>query len=110
MKHFYDINKLLILITSFLYLTFWGGIAAQIVLGIIQILMSVTLIVHFKTLSKLVKNLFKAYVITTLSFIVLFRIIGHFGIGGFQFIFLWLFLSMGLALFHLYITYKIKLS
>ncbi|REE08672.1 hypothetical protein DFQ09_106139 [Winogradskyella pacifica] len=110
MKHFYDINKLLILITSFLYLTFWGGIMAQIVLGLVQILMSITLIVHFKALSKLVKKLFKSYVITTASFIVLFRIIGHFGIGGFQFIFLWLFVSMGLALFHFYITYKIKLS
>lgn len=110
MKYFYDINKLLILITLFLYLTFWGGILAQIVLGIIQILMSITLIVHFKTLSKRVKKLFKAYVVTTVSVLLLFLIIGHFVTGGFQVIFLWLLVSMSLALFHLYITYKIKLS
>ncbi|WP_458627578.1 hypothetical protein [Winogradskyella sp. PC D3.3] len=110
MKHFYDINKILILSTSLLYLTFWGGIAAQMVLGLTQILMSITLIVHFKTLTQPIKKLFKAYVITTVFIIVFFRIIAYFGIRGFPFILLWLFVSMGLALFHFYITYKLKLS
>ncbi|WP_179319226.1 hypothetical protein [Winogradskyella helgolandensis] len=110
MKYLYNINKLLIIITALLYLTFWGGIMAQIVLGAVQIIMSISILVHFSEQSTLVKHLFIAYIITTISIILLFRIITHNGNGGFELIFLWLFITMALALFHLYITYKIKLS
>ena len=110
MKSLYDINRWLIIITALLYFTFWGGIIAQMVLGAVQIIMSISIIIHFSEQSTLVKRLFIAYILATISIILLFRIIAHNGDGGIELIFLWLFITMALALFHLYITYKIKQS
>ena len=83
---------------------------AQIILGAIQVLMSITIMIHFAEQSKIVKKLFIIYIMTTVSIIILFRIIGQYVDGGFGFVFLWIIVTMLLAIFHLYITYKIQKS
>lgn len=110
MENLYNINKWLIIITLLLYFTFWGGIMAQIVLGAIQIIMSISIMIHFTKQLKIVKTLFIIYVITTVSIILLLRIIFNKGNGGLELAFLWILLTMLLAIFHLYITYKIHKS
>lgn len=110
MENLYNINKWLIIITLLLYFTFWGGIMAQIVLGAIQIIMSISIMIHFTKQLKIVKTLFIIYVITTVSIILLLRIISNKGNGGLELAFLWILLTMLLAIFHLYITYKIHKS
>lgn len=108
MKNLYDINKWLIIITLLLYFTFWGGIIAQVVLGISQIIMSIIIMVHYPKLSKFLKILFVFYVISTVSTILLYRKILHSINGGLEIMFLFIFVTMILAFFHLYITHKIK--
>ena len=110
MKNLYEINKWLIISTLLLYFTFWGGILAHIILGAIQLIMSISIIIHFKKQSKIVRTLFTTYVITTITITILFRTLKNNGDGGLDFIFLWMIITMLLALFHLYITYKIKTS
>ena len=65
---------------------------------------------HFNKQSRLIKTLFKTYVITTVSIIMLFRIIGQNGNESLGLMFLFIIVTMCLALFHMYITYKIKKS
>ncbi|WP_299125616.1 hypothetical protein [uncultured Winogradskyella sp.] len=108
MKHFYQINSSLIPITILLWFTFWGGMIAQTVLGIVQVAMSVSIMVHFKKLSKSIQILFTVYVILTISIIMLYRQIGNNGHGGIEHMFLFIIVTLLLAFFHLYITYKIK--
>ncbi|WP_225037020.1 hypothetical protein [Winogradskyella sp. SM1960] len=110
MKYLYDINKWLIIITALLYLTFWGGIMAQVILGAIQIIMSISILVHFSEQPKLVKRLFVIYILATISIVFLFIIMTQNLNGGFELVFLWLIITMMLAIFHMYITYKIKIS
>ena len=110
MTNLYEINKWLIIATTLLYFTFWGGIIAHMILGAIQVIMSISIIVHFNKQTKMVRTLFISYVITTVSILVLFRIIDYNSDGGLELIFIWMIITMLLALFHLYITYKIKIS
>ena len=108
MKNFYQINSWLIPITILLWFTFLGGIIAQTVLCPTQIIMSISIIINFKKLPKSIQQLFIIYVILTTSIILLFRQIGNTGHGGIELMFLFIIVTQILALFHLYITYKIK--
>ncbi|WP_179367691.1 hypothetical protein [Winogradskyella forsetii] len=110
MKKLYDINKWLIIITLLLYLTFYGGILAQVILGLVQIIMSIKIMTHFSKLSKIVKTSFIIYVTLTVSLIVVYGNIMHNGNGGLELMFLVIIVTLFLAIFHLYITYKIKIS
>ena len=110
MKKLYDLNKWSIIITLLLYFTFWGGIMAQVVLGAIQILMSLYILAHFRKLSKVTKALFITYAIITISITGLFRIMSNNGGEGLGLMFVFIIVSMLLAIFHLYVTYKIKMS
>ena len=108
MRNFYQINGWLIPITILLWFTFWGGMIAKIVLGIVQIAMSIVIMIQFKKLSKNIQRLFMIYVILTTSIILLFRQISNNTNGGIELMFMFIIVSLILALFHLYITYKIR--
>ncbi|EDP72151.1 hypothetical protein FBALC1_13657 [Flavobacteriales bacterium ALC-1] len=110
MKRLYDINKWLIISTLLLYLTFWGGILAHLLLGIIQIIMSISIMLHFSKQTYTVKQLFITYLVATVVIVSIFKIIKETNGEDLQLIFMWMITTMFLALFHLYITYKIKQS
>jgi len=49
MKTVYNINKWIFIITCVLYLTFYLGLLAQIVLGITQLLLALFLLIYWKS-------------------------------------------------------------
>lgn len=100
----YKINNWCVIITILLCFTFWGGILALPILGIIQICMSFRIINHFYEINKSNKILFIFYIILTVSLIIFFKSIKT---DQFLLMFSWAIVSIGLACFHLYITYKI---
>lgn len=104
MKDLYNINKWSVITTIILCFTFWGGIIALPVLGIIQIGMSLRIIDSFSELNTSNKTLFIIYSIFTVSLIILFKKIN---VDQLLLMFIWAFVSIGLACFHLYIIYKI---
>lgn len=108
MKKIYQINGWLIPITILLWFTFWGGILSQIVLGIVQVVMSLSIMVQFKKLSKNIQSLFMVYVILTISIILFYWQITNNGNGGIELMFTFVIVTLILALFHLYITFKIR--
>ncbi len=108
MKNLYKINSWCVLITILLYFTFYGGIIAQPVLGIIQIGMNLYIIGHFNQLNKFIKALFITYFVLTAAIVILLRLIAQRDDTGFEIMFLWIIVTLCLAFFHLYITYKIE--
>lgn len=108
MKNSYKINSWCILITILLYFTFWGGIIAQPVLGLIQIGISFYIIGHFNALPKFIKGLFITYGVLTTAIVMLLRLMAQSHDAGFAIMSLWILVTLCLAFFHLYITYKIK--
>lgn len=104
MKKLYQINKWSVITTTALYLTFWGGILAEIVLGLIQIIISLYIIYRFHKLNRKIMTLFVIYIIATIGSVTFFSAI------NFKHIFMWVIVSMSLAFFHLYITFKIHKS
>lgn len=104
MRNLYKINSWSVLITILLCFTFWGGIIALPILGIIQICMSLQIINHFNELNKSNKILFIIYSILTISLITIFKCITA---DQLLLMFNWVIISIGLASFHLYITHKI---
>ena len=110
MKDLYKINSWAVLITILLYFTFWGGIIAQPILGVIQIGISLYIIGNFNQLNKFIKVLFIIYGVLTVTTVILLSLIRQRDETGFEIMFLWIIVTLCLALFHLYITYKIKHS
>ena len=110
MKNFFQINSWLIPITIVLYFTLWGGVIAHITLCVIQIAMSMVMIYHFKELSKSIQQLFIIYNTITVSSVLLFIYISHISNRDFELMILFMITTMILAVFHLIITYKIKIS
>ena len=102
----YQINKWSVITTTLLFLTFWGGILAELILAIIQISISIYLIIHFDTLSTINKSLFISYLILTISLSIIFYTLDC----DLALMFMWIIVSMILAYFHLYLTYKIQKS
>ncbi|MFT5889926.1 MAG: hypothetical protein ACI9Y7_000014 [Dokdonia sp.] len=60
MKLLYEINKWWMITTLFLYITFWGGILFQILLGVIQI---ISCTIYFTNWSKIKVSLKKPFII-----------------------------------------------
>lgn len=110
MKSLYNINSWSILITVLLIFTFWGGIIALPILGIIQIALSLRIIEESKSLNGFIKKLFISYIITTAASILLIKYINQYYFNQLEIMFLWVIISIALAFFHLFITYKIKQS
>lgn len=110
MKKLYKINKWLVITTLLLYLTFYGGIMAQIVLGIVQVIMSVLILFNYSKLSISLKKLFITYLILAISAISIYIINLTIGESDLSFFILFTVATMLIAFFHLYITYKIKKS
>lgn len=107
MKNIYKINSWALIITVLLCFTFWGGIIALPFLGLIQIIMSIKIIYHFKELTEINQSLFIIYVVLTIALIVFFKLSQ---IDALLLMFNWAITSIFLASFHLYITYKISKS
>lgn len=107
MKNLYKINKWLIIITLLLYLTIYLGMIFQMVLGAIQVLMSIYILSNYNTLNKKTKPFFVVYMVLTV--IILYLIFS--GIIGHEiWVFVYLIIPMMIAFLHLYITYQIKIS
>jgi hypothetical protein len=107
MKNLYNINKWLIIVTLLLYLTLYLGMIFQIVLGTMQVLMSIYILTKYNTLEKKTKSLFIIYLIATVTTLVLIASGLTLNNGLFM---IHLIIPMLIAFFHLYITYKIKIS
>lgn len=111
MKNLFLANKILTILGLLVSLTFWGGIIALPILGLVQIIMC---FIIFKNRSKLnVQNrrIFYIYLLITPLLALLFRLAHKFlNINEIEVIFIWMFVSAFLALFHLYITYQIRQS
>lgn len=104
LKNLYEINIWAVPITILICFTFWGGLFALPILGIIQIVMSIIMIIHFKKLTKLSQTLFIIYA-SLLLLIFILKIV--FKITGIQALIILSITSIFLASFHLYITYNI---
>lgn len=103
MSKLFRINAIAIVITLVLYLTFWLGIMAQVLLGGLQIICAIVIALNYKRLSPQVKVLFLTYSVLTIS------VVTAFGINNEFFYVLWLGSGV-LAFFFLYITYLIKMK
>ncbi len=105
MKNLFNINKWFVIATLILYLTFYLGALFQIVLGAVQVLMSLYIITRFKSLTPLLKQLFSIYVVLTT---VVLALIFTESANNNLWIAVHLVVPMLIAIFHLYITYRIK--
>ncbi|SHH26139.1 hypothetical protein [Winogradskyella jejuensis] len=105
MNKLFKINLVLFSITAALYLIVYLGMLFSMVLGAAQILMSLVILYYFKTLSKTTKILFAFYLILAASVLSLVYLN-----SVFDNVLLYFGLPMLTALFHLYITYRIKIE
>lgn len=111
MKTLYKANLIMTSSLLLISLTFWGAIISLPVLGFIQILMSIAIFRNRKILQKMTLKFFQAYVVITLLLIILFRVFYVFNVIETIVLFIiWMFISAFLALFHLYITSRIKVE
>lgn len=109
MKNLHKTNIIFTIILLLISLTIWGSIIALPLLGLTQIIMSILIFKNRQTLTNKNKTMFYSYIFLTLSLIVTYRLLYIFSIiEPFQLLFIWMFVSAGLALFHLYITYNIQ--
>lgn len=109
MKKLFNSNRTITILLLAVSLTFWGAIFALPMLGAWQIALTFYILYHKLKLSKLNREWVFSYIITTLSLVFLFVILHYFKIVQVLYLlFVWMFVSAFLSLFHLYITYKIK--
>lgn len=110
MKKLYQLNKWLVIATLILYLTVILGMAFQIILGCIQVLMSLYILTHFKSLDRKLKPLFIFYISITTVILILIVTNNYNNWYSTNGTLLWIILPMTLAFLHLFITYKIYKS
>ncbi|GGI58321.1 hypothetical protein [Winogradskyella haliclonae] len=111
MKNLHTTNKVLTLLGLSISLTFWGGIFALPILGLAQIIMSIIIFRNKSSLSEEAKKLFYLYITVTITLAGTFRVLGELkSLESLMLLFVWMFVSAFLALFHLYITHKIKVE
>lgn len=103
-KNLYQVNRLSLGVTLILLFTFWGGIIALPLLGLIQIIISLIISYHFNQLAKINQLQFIIYLLLTLSLIVFFVVVK---IEFLLSMFIWLITSFLLGCYHLYVTFKI---
>ncbi len=101
MKNLYSLNLVSILVTAGLYLTFWFGLLAHIALGGLQVICAIVIAFNYRRLQPMTKILFLVY--ATLST----GLLSAFTIETSTIYILWIG-SAFLALYFLYITYRIK--
>lgn len=101
MKNLFKINLTAIVITILLYITFWGGILAQIGLGALQIVCSGIILFYIKNLTQRLQWMFLVYGFLTIS------LLGYSFMAYNPLMILWT-LSAIMALYFLFITYQIQ--
>lgn len=108
MKKMHLINKWILIGTFLLYLTYFLGLLAQIILCIIQIIMAIDLTVNKKVFQKLKNELLLYWILVGLYAIFLF-VIQNSGISGFTSgLIYFAIIPMGIASYFLYITWKVN--
>jgi hypothetical protein len=103
----YKINSWALIITVLLCFTFWGGIIALPVLGLLQIIISIKIISLFKNLTEINQSLFVIYILVTITIIICLK---YSNIDAMLAMFIWAIASIFLAGFHVYLTYRISKS
>lgn len=98
MENIYKTNKWMIIITLALYLTLWGGVLFQLILGLIQLISCGIYIENWSKIKPSLKPLLVLYCIITIPLIALLFIFPE----TFMMI-IWIG-SMFLAFYFLYIT------
>lgn len=112
MKNLYAINSWAFIICVLISFTVYGAIIALPILGIIQIIISVKIAINFKQLPKSIKISSFIYLLSVLMALIVIKIIV---LNQLLIFFIWLFMAIILAGFHLAITrliinYNTKLS
>lgn len=108
MKYIYQTNKIATFVLLLISLTFWGGIIALPVLGLIQIIMCIIIFLNLSKLNTKTKRLFYGYIILTIVLAVTFKLLSIYGFESISLLFKWMVVSALLACLHLYSTYKIN--
>lgn len=100
MKLIFNINKWWIFTTIFLYLTFWGGILFQILLGALQLISCGVYLANWSKIKPSLKLLLYIYIIIALILVAYL-------FSGFQHsvLIVWK-ISGPVAFYFLYITYQ----
>lgn len=112
MKNLYAINSWTFIICVLISFTVYGAIIALPILGIIQIIISVKIAINFKQLPKSIKISSFIYLLSVLMALIIIKIIV---LNQLLIFFIWSFMAIILAGFHLAITrliinYNTKLS
>ncbi|PIB32571.1 hypothetical protein BFP78_12155 [Gaetbulibacter sp. 5U11] len=112
MKNLYAINSWAFIICVLISFTVYGAIIALPILGIIQIIISVKIAINFKQLPKSIKISSFIYLLSVLMALIIIKIIV---LNQLLIFFIWSFMAIILAGFHLAITrliinYNTKLS
>lgn len=111
MKTLYHSNKIITILLLAISLTFWGGIIALPILGAWHIGIIIYLFFKKSKLSKSNKEYIYSYIYITATLILLAMTLLHFKmINILILMFIWMFISAFIALYHLYVTYKIYKS
>jgi len=106
MKKIHEVNEWSVTITILLCFTFWGGIIALPILGLIQIIISLYIVFQISKLSIFNKIIFIVYILLIpISIITLGKLLKN---EESAILFFWPIISIFLAIFHLYITYLIN--
>lgn len=100
MKLIFNINKWWILTTIALYLTLWGGILFQILLGIIQLISFCIYVANWSKIKTSLKPFLYAYIIVALL------LVAYLFSGFNDAVFIVWGISGGVAFYFLYITYQ----
>ncbi len=103
MRKMFKINLIGIIITLVLYITIWGGILSQILLGGLQLICFLTICLYFQMLTQTLKTHLVTYGILTSLTILLTCLYPD----TFFLVFFWPFSGV-LSLYFLYITYQLK--
>lgn len=108
MKKLYRSNLIMTSALLLIYLTFWGGIFALPVLGLFQTGITIYIFSNRSKLTKSNSTILNIYIALTISLIVIFKFLDFYGFETISLLFVWMIVSAVLALFHLYLTHRIK--
>lgn len=108
MKYLHLLNVWSYTITLLLYLTFYFGLIAQFVLGIIQLIIFIYLLFNIKKFSKKLKNKLFMYLAMVLAYAAAAYFMASFKTFNDLYILVWTLAPMLIATYFVYITYQIK--
>ncbi|MDH7444827.1 hypothetical protein [Aquimarina sp. 2201CG14-23] len=105
MKTIHKVNKWSFIITLLLYITVYFGLLAQVLLGLIQIIIALNMLFNWNSFSK--KN--KIHLGSYFLLVITYGLILLTDIGNTSFILIYLtVVPMSIAAYFVYITYRIK--